>query len=162
VRIVPYGFELSAGGRERLVRLAHAAIGDKTVVHTDVAVAYGDEDQWLAREGNTVTEADHLIVLFNFASTPELENHGALVAGIQRSIGSAGTALLVLLDDSSFRRKLRGQTSAELRVQERLDTWKSVLAANAVTPATVTLDLADETASAQILEQALQRCAVLA
>jgi hypothetical protein len=160
-RVVPYGFELSAETRERLTRLARSALGEKTVVHTDPGIPYGDEDEWLAREGHSLGNADQLIILFNLASTPEAENHGALVAGVRQRIGAAGTGLLVVLDDSSFRRKLRGQSSADSRIQERLETWKSVLAANAVTPATVTLDLADETASAQALEQALQRCSVL-
>ena len=160
-RVVPYGFELSKDTRARLTRLACSALGEKTVVHIDRSIPYGDEDEWLAGEGHTVGDADQLIILFNFASTPEAENHGALVAGVRQKIGTSGAPLVVLLDDSSFRRKLRGQSSAHARVQDRLDTWTSVLAANAVTPAIVTLDLADERAGAQALEQALQQCSVL-
>lgn len=155
VRVVPYSFDLAPDARERLTRLVQAALGDKARVALDPAIAYGEEDSWLAREGSRLPSTDQLILLFNLASTPEAENHGALVAGVRKSIGNAGTALMVLLDESGFRHKLRGQGSADRRVQERLDAWRSVLASSAVTPVTVALDAEDELVGARDLERAL-------
>jgi hypothetical protein len=156
-RVVPYSFDLPPDGRERLTRLVQSATGDKTRVTVDPAVAYGAEDEWLTRDGASLGAADHLILLFNLASTPEAENHGALVAGVRQRIGAGATALLALLDDSSFRHKLRGQGSTDRRIADRMDAWRAVLAPAAVTPVAVTLDAGDEAAGARNLEQALLR-----
>ena len=155
-RVVPYGLDLPADARDRLTRVVQAAVGEKTRVSIDPAIAYGAEDEWLARSADGLGDADQLMVLFNLASTPEAENHGALLAGLRQRIGSDGTALLVLLDDSGFRHKLRGQSSAERRVADRVEAWRAVLATAAVDPAIVTLN-GDEAAGARNLEQALLR-----
>ncbi len=155
-RVVPYGLDLPADARDRLTRVVQAAVGEKTRVSIDPAIAYGAEDEWLARSADGLGDADQLMVLFNLASTPEAENHGALLAGLRQRIGSDGTALLVLLDDSGFRHKLRGQSSAERRVADRVQAWRAVLATAAVDPAIVTLN-GDEAAGARNLEQALLR-----
>jgi hypothetical protein len=159
-RVVPYSIDLSEQARDKLTRLVQSATGDKTRVAVEPAIAYGDEDAWLAREGQALGSADQLILLFNLASTPEAENHGALVAGVRQRIASGATALLVLLDDSSFRHKLRGQGSAERRTRDRLEAWRAVLAPAAISPVAVTLDSGDDAAGARDLEQALLRSGV--
>lgn len=156
-RIVPYGLQLSDAARERAVRLLTAALGQKTRVHVDPPIAYGAEDEWLAGEGEQLAAGDQLILLFSLASTPEAENHGALVQGVRKRIGTTGTQLLVLLDDTNFRRKLGTGASAQRRLQERLDTWKSVLAATGVSPLSISLNPIDEAPEAQRIEQALLR-----
>jgi hypothetical protein len=157
VRIAPYGFDLADDARERLTRLVQAALGEKTRTRLDPGIPYGGEDVWLAENGQGLEGADQLILLFNLGSTPEAENHGALVAGVRERIGRGATALAVFLDDSSFRRKLRGQASAERRIAERLDAWQAVLAPGGVAPVTVSLDAEDEAQAARGLEQALMR-----
>lgn len=159
-RVVPYSFEVGADARDRLERLLTAALGEKTAVRTDRSVPYGDEDEWLAREGAELTNTDQLILLFNLASTPEAENHGAFVAGVRERLTGAGTSLLVILDDSALRHRLRGQPSAERRLNERVQAWSAVLGSSGVTPMVINLDSTDEAESARTLERAFLRTPV--
>ena len=154
VRVIPYGFELTADGRERLGRLLTDVLGEKTKVRSDAPVPYGDEDTWLAREGDRLSDADQLILLFNLASTPEAENHGAFVSGVRRQLGRSAE-LMVLLDDSAFAQKFRAQQSAQRRLEERLQAWKAVLAPAGLEPVRVSLDFTDEVGAARALEQAM-------
>jgi hypothetical protein len=86
-----------------------------------------------------LSNADHIILLFNLASTPEPENHGALVDQLRTRLADR-SELSVLIDDSAFTHKLRGQASAPRRVDERLQAWRAVLAASRAEPIRVTLD----------------------
>lgn len=154
VRVVPYAFDLGAEAKDTLKRLLADALGDKTAVHTEASVAYGDEDQWVERQAGELSDADQLILLFNLASTPESENHGALVEQLRNRLDDQAE-LTVMLDDSNFIHKLRGQASAPRRLEERLQAWRAVLAASNVDPIRVTLGSAPGPDAARALEQAL-------
>ncbi|MCB6437592.1 hypothetical protein LI213_16975, partial [Erysipelatoclostridium ramosum] len=82
--------------RAQLGRLMSAALGEGTRTTFDLAIPYGEEEEWLARTA-IVAEVDHLLVLFSLSSTPEAENHGALVAGIREVVARSGggTAMTV-------------------------------------------------------------------
>jgi hypothetical protein len=156
VRVVPYACELSNEARERLGRILTGALGETTQVRSDAAVPYGQEDEWLAREDDGLSHTDQLVLLFNLGSTPEAENHGAFAAGVRHLAGKFAE-LTVLLDESGFARKFRGQPSAERRIAERVQAWRAVLAPAGVTPVQVSLDAADEPGAAAALEQAMLR-----
>jgi hypothetical protein len=161
VRVLPYSFDLSPESAERLGRLLASALGEKTSARSDPAIPYGEEDRWLAAEGGRLADADQLVLLFNLGSTPEAENHGAFALGVRQRAGRS-TELLVLLDDGAFRQKLRGQPSAERRVEERLQAWQSVLAPAGLQPIRISLDVPDEASAARMLEQAMLRKAAAA
>jgi hypothetical protein len=154
VRVVPYGFELPAGGADRLKRLLGEVLGEKASIKVDPPVAYGREDEWLEAHGGELTRSDQLILLFNLASTPEAENHGAMLTGLRQRLGNA-VELSVLLDDSSFLHKHRGQASAARRLEERLHAWRAVLAAGGLEPVRVSLDQGQSGDGALALERAL-------
>jgi hypothetical protein len=154
VRVVPYSFELSAMALGNLKRLLGDVLGQKTTIQVDAPVAYGNEDQWLAANGSQLTGSDQLILLFSLSSTPEAENHGEMLSGLQRQLGGA-VELFVLLDDSGFVHRHRGQASAPRRLEERLHAWRAVLAAGNVDPVRVTLDQEPNDDAARSLEQAL-------
>ena len=154
IRIVPYAFDLAAPAKETLRSLLAEALGDKSAVESEPSIAYGEEDQWVARHAAQLSNADHIILLFNLASTPEPENHGALVDQLRTRLEDR-SELSVLVDDSAFTHKLRGQASAPRRVEERLHAWRAVLAASRVEPIRVTLDGTADPDAARALEQAL-------
>jgi hypothetical protein len=156
VRVVPYSLELTTEAQDRLRRLLVEALGEKTKVEVDPPVPYGEEDEWLATRGDQLAKADQLIVLFSLASTPEAENHGAMCAGVRKRLGSE-VELAVLLDNSAFVHKLRGQASAQRRLDERLQAWRSVLSPSNIEPVPVTLDGALKADAARALEQAFVR-----
>ena len=158
-RVVPYAFHPPVPARERLERLLGAVLGNNTRVRIERTVEYGAEDGWLRAEGERLGEADHLVLLFALGSTPEAENHGAFAKGIRERLGG-GTGLTLLLDDSGLRRTLRGQASAERRLEERLAGWQTVLAPVGIAPVVVSLELGEEEVGARKLERALLRTPV--
>jgi len=157
LRVIPYGFALADPARDQLQASLRGAVGEKSRIAVEPEIPYGNEDDWLAANGADLGQSDQLVVLFNLSSTPEAENHGALVAGIQAALRGAPTAVTVLLDDSGFRHRLRGQPSADRRVDERVAAWRSMLAACGAAPTVVSLSETDERAAARTLEQALMR-----
>ncbi len=156
VRVVPYGFKLAGQSGDKLKRLLVAGLGEKTTVHTDALVRYGEEDDWVAQQASQAGNADQLIVLFNLASTPEAENHGAFVARLQKQLNH-NPELMVLLDDSGFMHKVRGQAYAPRRLEERLQGWRTMLASFEIVPIRVSLDPSTSSEGASELEQALLR-----
>jgi hypothetical protein len=161
VRVVPYGFELSSEAAGRLRRVLVDALGDKATVEVEAPVPYGQEDEWLGAHGDKLTRCDQVILLFSLSSTPEAENHGAMLSGVAQRLGNA-VELLVLLDDSAFVHRHRGQASAQRRTEERLNAWRAVLASSNVEPVRVCLDHDDHGDAARALEKALLRGTVLA
>jgi hypothetical protein len=124
-------------------------------------IAYGEEEEWLALS-ELGTEVDHLLVLFSLASTPEAENHGALVTGIGEALARSGggTALTVMVDESTFRERMAGQSGAVGRVDARRTAWERMFAATAVPP--FFADLASEDATViRRLEAAMVRAPTL-
>jgi len=157
--VLPYSFAPPPAAVERLRTLLAQALGEKTQVTVD-PVAYGEEDAWLAERGSSLGDADHLVLLFNLGSTPEAENHGAFASGVRDRLAANGAGLTLLLDESSFRHKLRGDPSVQRRLEARVDAWKAVLAPTGLDPVVISLDAPDEAASARTLEQAMLRTPV--
>lgn len=162
VRVVPYGLRPAEPIRAGLGRLLSGALGDGTRTAFDTPIAYGEEDKWLAR-GEIGTEVDHLVVLFSLASTPEAENHGALVVGIQRKLerSGGGTALTVMVDQSAYRERLGKQSGAAGRIDARRTAWERMLAAMAIPPFFADLALDQDAEVIRRLEAALVRTPTL-
>jgi hypothetical protein len=156
IRVLPYGFSPADESRSALVQLLRGVFGDKTEVTVDQPVSYGEEDAWIARGGAALAVSDHLVLLFNLGSTPEAENHGAFVEGVTSQLGHQAE-IIVLIDDSSFVHKLRGQPSADRRADERLQAWKAMLSGTGQRP--IRISLASNVASnaAADLERELLR-----
>jgi hypothetical protein len=156
MRVVPYSFELTHQAASTLKQLITDVLGERTSIELEAPVAYGNEDQWLGTHGSALSHADQVVLLFNLSSTPEAENHGALVSGVRQQLANAAE-LLVLLDDSGFVHRHRGQASASRRLDDRLQAWRAVLAAANIEPVRVRLDQAPDTDAVRSLEKALLR-----
>jgi hypothetical protein len=159
VRVLPYGFDAGGSAQETLTGLLRQALGDKTDVRVDPPVRYGAEDDWVADQGRSLGTADHVILLFSLGSTPEAENHGAFAQSVQSRLADQAE-LTVLLDESSFAHKLRGQSSADRRLAERYDAWTAVLARTGLRPIRVKLGPEQNAEAARELEKALLRSPV--
>lgn len=157
VRVIPYSFHPPERSQRQLQRLLADVLGEKTRVTVDPPIPYGGEDEWLAAADPAAEGADHLVVLFNLSATPEAENHGALVAGIQRRLAQArgGAGLAVLLDESAYRQRLAGQGGADARVDTRRQAWETMLGHQHVKPLALDLDAENAAALARPLEGAL-------
>ena len=86
VLVAPYAYEPDAAVLDRLRAWLPGLVGASLPVDLRAPVRYGGEDEFLAsfaQRGGGV--ADVVVVLFNMASTPEDENHGAFLAGARTS-----------------------------------------------------------------------------
>lgn len=155
-RVVSYGFRPIETIRTGLDRMLSAALGDGARTTFDTPIQYGEEEGWLGRT-SIGDEVDHLVVLFNLASTPEMENHGALVADVRKALeqGGGGTALTVVVDESAHRERLGSHAGSEGRIGTRRAAWERMLAEMNVRPFFVDLTLPEDPQVVGQLEAAL-------
>lgn len=158
VRVLPYSYHPSERVRQNLHTLLAAVLSEKSQVDIAPAIPYGGEDDYLASEAlNDDQQAEHVVVLFNMAATPEHENHGALVAGLQKSKrrDKAGPQITVLLDESAYRHKLARQSGAEDRLRSRREAWQAMLDNHGARILFADLETGDPSATAKLLETAV-------
>lgn len=129
IRVTPYAYTPRPEVQRNLADLLQRTLGEATTISFDAPVEYGGEEAWLATASFSPA-IDHHLVLFNLASTPEAENHGAFVHGVSRALTAArgGTAAGVILDESGFRQRLGKQDGDRARLETRLGAWRQVLA----------------------------------
>jgi hypothetical protein len=159
--VAPYATTPSLAARERLGRLLGQALGEKMRVSIDPPVPYGQEEQWLTGNRQRIAAVDQLVLLFSLSTTPEAENHGAFAREAAAALSSSGAGLTLLVDDSALRERLRGQPSAQRRLDERAAAWRDVLTgATGLAPVILSLELGEEEVGARLLERALLRTPV--
>ncbi len=146
VRVAAYAYTPSEAAAEGLHKLAAHLFGRDVRVHSAPPVAYGGEDELAAHlgtqppsTGSGSTERpdtpppasgstarpdtpapDLAIALFNLGSTPETENHGVFLDALA---GQARSNLVVLVDESPYRKRLGAQAGADARLAERRQSW---------------------------------------
>jgi hypothetical protein len=127
-RILAYSYHVSDSARDALFAWVRRVLGESAEAEQPEFIAYGGEDEVLERASSAV-QADHLIVVFNMASTPEEENHGVLVRGLLRLAGQGKAArrIAVLVDESPYRGRLAGEAGAAERLAQRRAAWGEVL-----------------------------------
>lgn len=124
VRVTPYACELDAAAGEGLRRLFAEAFGPGTRIEQRPVVAYGDEEAFAAATASAAPDLD--LLLFSLASTPEAENHGAVLTAA-RAVGagvSDAMRRIALVDESAFLARMGQDASLAARVQERRDAWR--------------------------------------
>jgi hypothetical protein len=79
-----------------------------------------------------------VVLPFGLATTPEVENHGVIIAGVRDWIhdSRAKAKLVVVLDEAPFAERM---THSPERVAERRDVWKRFVEAYGITPSFVRL-----------------------
>lgn len=133
LRITPYSCQTSSAVQQALQTVLRFAMGESLQIESDTPIPYGGEDEFLETMDSTLRLAPrfpHLhIVWFSLAATPESENHGTLVAGIQSCIArhNFDCRLLVILDESAYRQRLANQAGADKRLTERRENWTAML-----------------------------------
>lgn len=121
VRVVPYSYQLSPQATLGLEAVLRRVFGGRVEVSIAPAVAWGGEDALprdLAPDGPLAL----VLVVFNFAATPEPENHGALLAALLAGAG-ARAPLLALADESGFRARFPADS---LRLTKRREGWRTL------------------------------------
>lgn len=143
VEVIPYNHTLPEAALHALERALQEHTGARLVTScVRPSVRYGDEDD--AVQQLTVREnagMDYAVLVFNMVSTPEEENHGRLLHGYRTALAKAERPqLIVVLDESGYRRRLAGQAGSQARLEERRTAWQRFAQAHGID--IVPLDLA--------------------
>ena len=140
LRVLPYSYTIDEAALHGLRAAAQAVLGDQTDVAIRPSVPFGAE----ASAANGLDPADRSVALsvalFNLASTPEHENHGAFLEALRPV---AEPRLLALIDESSYRRRLGAAAGARDRLAERRHAWSAFSSSHAVPVAFVDLAAPD-------------------
>jgi len=127
-RVTPYAYEPKADSVAGLESLLAAALGANLKVQMGTPVRYGDESA-VARD-QAEKPATWNVLLMTLASTPEVENHGAFIAGWRDWLlkNASSAPLLILIDEGPYAARMRGEAALEQRVQERRRLWQEFVA----------------------------------
>jgi hypothetical protein len=130
VRVAPYAYTPAEAVSEGVQRLAAHLFGNSVQVQSARPVAFGDEDSPAPSGRGESSVADLVIALFNLASTPETENHGTFLDGLK---AQAQGPLIVLVDESAYRRRLGAQSGTDARLAERRQAWTGLVGTRGLT-----------------------------
>ncbi|HVE90418.1 MAG TPA: DUF2868 domain-containing protein [Burkholderiaceae bacterium] len=153
LRIVPYSFTVDETTLNGLRKLAVALLGDDAEVTLHPAVSFGAEDSVRQTMAGADSPAPLTLALFNLASTPENENHGAFLKALRGA--PAAPRLAALIDESSYRRRIGEHAGADARLDERRSAWRYFCRALEVEAAFIDLSAPDLPATERDLEPVL-------
>jgi hypothetical protein len=137
VSVTPYAYRPGSRALDGLRRLLQAAWGASTQVEVQPVIAYGSEEGYMPRDGQTGVDIDD--VLINLAATPEVENHGAVLGRARDARGTGAPRLLVLVDESAYLETMQGDSSLAARIEERREAWRAFVRRHACEPCLVHL-----------------------
>jgi hypothetical protein len=154
-RVTPFAYQPSTASFEGLRALLQSGYGPGTDVTLAGPVAYGDEAS--LRDFAASSGAGLEIVLFTLASTPEVENHGAVLVAARDALATARSParLLAMVDESPFLAHMHGDAALGPRVEERRRAWREFGARHGYEPLLV--DLAGLAASRDVPPELLTR-----
>ena len=138
--VMPYASELPPQALARLIAWIPSAVGGGPVdVEARDPVPYGEEERYLETFAARGAEGADVVVLpFSLAATPEVENHGMVLAGARDHLARArrGARLMVVIDEAPFAARMSGVPE---RIAERREVWRQFVAAHGLEPAFVSL-----------------------
>jgi hypothetical protein len=129
--VICFAYEPSLASIAGLQTLLAATLGAVIEVEMRASVRYGQEDEFpatLTRSGADAT--DWNVLLMDAASTPEVENHGAIISTRRDSLArkSQPLPLLVVIDTGPYAARMQGDATFERRLRERRDLWTGFVA----------------------------------
>jgi hypothetical protein len=155
--VVPYGYQLSPQATLGLQAALRRVFGARAEISIAQGVAWGGEDAL----PESLIPKDPLalaVALFNFAATPEPENHGTFLEALVVALGGAAP-LVAMLDESGFRARFPHESE---RLAKRREAWRATAEAQSVAPVFVDLENPDLPAVESDLNGALDRALRLA
>ena len=137
--VMPYAAELAPGALVRLIAWVPTVAGGPVSVDAHDSVPYGEEERYLATFAERGGEAADIVVLpFSLATTPEDENHGAVLTGVRDRLAASkpGARVLVVIDEAPYTARMG---DAPERIAERRETWRRFVRAHGLEPTFVSL-----------------------
>jgi len=131
VSVICFAYEPSPASIAGLQTLLAATLGAIIKVETRAPVRYGEEDAFratLTRNGADAT--NWYALLMSAASTPEAENHGAVINTLRDSLArkSQPLPLLIVIDTGPYAARMQGDATFERRLRERHNLWSEFVA----------------------------------
>ena len=131
VGVICFAYEPSPASMAGLQTLLAATLGALIKLETRATVPYGEEDAFRATlTTDGVDATDWTVLLMAAASTPEVENHGAMINILRDSLArkSQPLPLLVVIDTGSYAARMQGDATFEQRLRERRNLWSEFVA----------------------------------
>lgn len=136
LRVLPYSYTIDEASLHGLREATRSLLGDSTDLTLRPTIPFGAE----ASATTGLDPADRTVglsvALFNLASTPEHENHGAFLDALRDALGPR---LIALIDEASYTRRLGLAPGVRDRLAERRAAWSGFCAAHGVASAFVDL-----------------------
>ena len=131
VSVICFAYEPRPASIAGLQTLLAATLGSIVEVKMRATVRYGEEDAF--RDTLTRSDADAAdwtVLLMAAASTPEVENHGAVINTLRDSLArkSQPLPLLVVIDQGPYAARMQGDATFEQRLRERRKLWSEFVA----------------------------------
>jgi hypothetical protein len=140
--VICFAYEPSPASIAGLQTLLAATLGAIIKVEMGESVRYGQEDAFRATLTRSGAEAtDWTVLLMVAASTPEAENHGAVIGALRDSLAqkSQPRPLLVVIDTGPYAARMQGDATFEQRLRERCNLWSEFVAGYGLTACLVDL-----------------------
>jgi hypothetical protein len=131
VGLISFAYEPSAASITGLQTLLAATLGAIIRLELRETVRYGQEDAFRATlTGNGAEAADWTVLLMTAASTPEVENHGAVISTLRDALArnAQPLPLLVVIDTGPYAARMQGDATFEQRLQARSNLWSEFVA----------------------------------
>jgi hypothetical protein len=130
VSLICFAYEPTPASIAGLQTLLAATLG--AIIKVEMrTVRYGQEDAFRATPTGSGAEAtDWNVLLMVAASTPETENHGAVIGALRDSLAqkSQPLPLLVVIDTGPYAARMQGDATFEQRLRERCNLWSEFVA----------------------------------
>lgn len=128
--VVTYAYSPARDALTGLGSLLSDALGGEVKVDVRASVEYGEEDAFVKglRERPLPAADCHLLVM-SLASTPESENHGAMIEAMQRELSRRRASFLLIIDESSYAARMSAEASLATRIEQRSRSWRDFAAA---------------------------------
>jgi hypothetical protein len=146
-----------------LQTLLAATLGAVISLEMRPTVRYGEEDAFRATQTRSAAAAtDWNILLMTAASTPEAENHGAVISTLRDSLvrESQPLPLLVVIDTGPYAARMQGDATFEQRLRERRNLWSEFVAGYGLSACLVDLSRITPESPAATEAQALARASL--
>ena len=131
VSVICFAYEPNPASVAGLQTLLAATLGAIIKVEIRTTVRYGEEEAFRDTvTGSGADAADWTVLLMTAASTPEAENHGAVISTLRDALArkSQPLPLLVVIDRGPYAARMQGDATFEQRLRERCSLWSEFVA----------------------------------
>ena len=131
VSVMCFAYEPSPASIAGLHTLLAATLEAIIKVEMRATVRYGQEDAFRSTlKSSGADGTDWNVLLMTAASTPEVENHGAVINALRDSLArkSQPLPLLIVIDTGPYAARMQGDATFEQRLRERRNLWSDFVA----------------------------------